>query len=272
MNAKLRLPGGELVFVGPMGLVAVRQLPLVRIENWLEDTPAAPVLMGRNGRPRQACTLPGYRAGLKPGNAGRKWPPEPLTNDEVLRLLRAIPQSTKTGLPDTIGIRNHALLTLLWRTGLRISEALDLKPHHVDFGTRRVTVLHGKGDKRRTVGIDVGGLHALQPWLWERALLKVEPAAPLFCTVQLPGRGNRMNSAYVRHALAKYGRAAGIPKRVHPHGFRHSLACSLIQEDFGLTDVQAQLGHSSPATTAIYLRGLGADRAFAKVAERRWPS
>jgi integrase/recombinase XerC len=229
------------------------------------------VLMGRNGRPRQLITLPGHGKGIRPASYGLSYPPEPLSNEEALRLFAVIPQQHERGAVDRAGLRDRALLTLLWRTGLRISEALDLRCHHVDAGTRRVTVLHGKGDKRRTVGIDAGGLFALQPWLFERAMLGIDPAAPLFCTIQRPGRGGRIYPAYVRSKLHRYALLARIPKRVHPHLFRHSLACSLIEEGFSLTDVQAQLGHSNPATTAIYLRGLGADKAFARVAEREWP-
>lgn len=264
---------GELTLIGRSCDARRRRLPMMHVDRWLEDKPVeqVPVLMGRNGRPRQKCTLPGHNAGVRPKNAGRKYPPEPLTNAEALALLAAIRTRTPKGKPDPIGIRNVALVTLLWRTGLRVSEALDLRPHHIDFGARRVTVLHGKGDKRRTVGIDAGALMALQPWLMERAVLNVDPLAPLFCTVQLPGRGNRIHSAYVRDVLKKYAKLARIPKRVHPHTFRHSLACAMIEEGFGLTDVQAQLGHSNPATTAIYLRGLGADAAFTKVAARMWP-
>lgn len=262
------LKGGELEVVGPAGLVVMRRLPLYRV-NWVNEGPVT--LMGKNGRPRNKVTLPGHGKGIKPPNTGKRYPPEPLTDEEVLRILAVIPTSHAAGAPNRTGIRDKALITLLWRTGLRVSEALDLRPHHVDMGTQRVLVLNGKGGKTRTVGIDMGGLFALQPWLFERAMLGVHAMAPLFCSVQRPGVGNRLYSAYVRHKLHEYGAAAGVPKRVHPHGFRHSIACSLIQEDFGLTDVQAQLGHSSPATTAIYLRGLGADKAFAKVAERAWP-
>lgn len=221
--------------------------------------------IGRNGRPRQACTMPGYNRGCKPRNAGQRYPAEPLTETEALQLLAVIPTHTN------IGRRNLALFTLIWRTGLRISEALALRPHDIDPGARRVTVLCGKGGKRRTVGIDDFGLGPLPAWLEVRAKLDIEPRAPLFCTVQRPGQGNTVHSAYVRDILHTYGRRAGITKRVHPHGFRHSIACDLIRERFGLTDVQAQLGHTSPATTAIYLRGLGADEAFEKVATRTGP-
>jgi site-specific recombinase XerC len=261
--------GTELDFIGPTAGIITRPVRIMRLETWFADTyrPDGPVvvLMGRNGRPRNLITLPGYGAGVKPPNAGRRYPPEPLSREEALALLNAIPLTTKAG------IRNRALIALLWRTGLRIAEALALKPHHVDFQMMRVTVLHGKGDKRRTVGVDAYGLHELQPWLFERAMLDIPPTAPLFCTIQRPGRGGEVHDAYVRTRIHKYGALAGIPKRVHPHGLRHSIACDLIRERFGITDVQAQLGHSSPATTALYLRGMGADEAFEKVAARPWP-
>lgn len=265
--------GTELEFIGPASALASRPVKILRLETWLPDTyrPDAPVvIMGKNGRPRNPITLIGHGKGRAPRNKGMTFPPEPLTPAEALALLAVIDPTTRAG------VRNRALIALLWRTGLRISEALDLRPHHVDFGARRVTVLHGKGDKRRTVGIDDGGLVAVQPWLLEREiLLRAVPdraaTAPLFCTTQLPGRGGRMHDAYVRTVLHKYGKLAAIPKRVHPHGLRHSIACDLIKERFGITDVQAQLGHSNVATTAGYLRGLGADEAFEKVAERQWP-
>lgn len=124
-------------------------------------------------------------------------------------------------------------------------------------------------DKDTSVGAE--GVE-LQPWLLERALLIRDPTAPLFCTVQNPGRGNQLNDAYVRQALHAYGKAAGIPKRVHPHGFRHALAVSLVREGFSLPHVQAQLGHSSVAVTAIYVRSMGQDEAFDLVAQRQWPA
>lgn len=267
--------GTELTYGGTQGEAwkGAHNLGLIRVEQWYSDTyrPDAPViLIGRNGRPRHPITLPGHGKGISPPNKGKTFPPEPLTSTEALALLDSIDPRTMAG------VRNRALLALLWRTGARIAEALDLRPHHVDFGARRVTILHGKGDKRRTVGIDDGGLLAIQPWLIVRhGMLMAVPdranAAPLFCTVQLPGRGGRMHDAYVRAALHKYGRTAGIPKRVHPHGWRHTLACDLIREGFGITDVQAQLGHNNVATTATYLKGLGADEAFEKVALRKWP-
>jgi integrase len=252
---------GDVAYVGRIRDMGRVRLRVLRLERWYEDAYRE---LGRNGRPRSAITMPGHGKDRRPPNHGLKFPPEPLSPTEILRLLDACP-NTKAG------IRNRALFALLWRTGARVSEALDLRTHHVDFEARRVKIMNGKGSKTRTVGIDAGGLHELQPWLFERATLGVPSTAPLFCTIQRPGRGGLMHDAYVRAVLHALGRRVGIPKRVHPHGFRHTLACELIREGFGITDVQAQLGHSNVATTATYLKGLGADEAFEKVAERKWP-
>lgn len=254
-----KLPGGELEMIGPVDRVHGRRLPLLNVPLMAD----APALQCR-GRRRSHVTMPGHRKGIKPPNAGRTYPPEPLTTGETLRLLAACPSGK-------YGVRNRALIALLWRTGLRVSEALALYPHHIDQANKRVVVLRGKGGKRRIVGIDSGGLMELQPWLMLRAELGAPADAPLFCTVTKGEVGNRLGASYVRSIFRRYGRRAGIPKRVHPHGLRHSLACDLIREGFSLPSVQAQLGHSSPATTGIYLRGLGADEAFEKVAAREWP-
>jgi integrase len=249
----------ELAYIGPANRHEWRRLPLLRVR-WLDAD-----CEGRS-RPGLRVTEKGYRKGCKPGNHGRRFPPEPLTPDEVLRLLAAIPGNTKAG------IRNRALIAFLWRTGLRIDcEALELRPHHVDFAAYRVTVLNGKGGKRRIVAADAFALAQLSPWVMERAMLNVPASAPLFCSVSQPNPGQRLWSAYVREAIHEYGRRAGIPKRVHPHGFRHTLTCDLIREGFPLSHAQSQLGHSSIATTAIYARGLGADAAFDAIAERPMP-
>lgn len=258
---KIEIPGKELEYVGPYGLVTARQMPLLTLDAWYEDLR----IVGPNGRRRNLITIPGHGKGVRPPNTSKTYPPEPLTNAEARAILDVIPQNTLTG------VRDRSLLGLLWRTGLRVSEALDLRPHHVDADAMRVTVLHGKGDKRRTVGIDPFGLFVLQPWLMTRAMLGIGADKPLFCTIQLPGRGNRMYSAYVRTKLHHYGRLAGVPKRVHPHGWRHTLACDLVREGFSINNVQAQLGHSNVATTATYLKGMGADEAFDKVAARVAP-
>lgn len=209
-------------------------------------------------------TQSGYRKGCKPGNWQKTYSPEPLTPDETLRLLAACPSGR-------IGTRNRALLATLWRSGLRIHEALLLRPHHVDFGNREVTVLRGKGGKRRVAGIDNGALEILTVWLEVREGLSIPVDAPLFCTVSRPNPGQPLWQAQVRASMHELGRKAGIPKRVHPHGLRHSLAVDLLREGAPLPYIQRQLGHSSLATTAVYLQGLGAGEHVEWVGAREWP-
>lgn len=244
-------------------------MKILRLEAWLPDTyrPDAPVvLMGRNGRPRNRITLPGHGAGVKPPNTGLTYPADPPTPEEMLRLIAACP-NTKAG------VRNRALITVLWRSGLRISEALDLLPHHVDFNARTITVMSGKGGKRRTSGTDAGALAEVSRWLMERARLPIDQArSPLFCTIQKPGVGGHLHDAYVRTALKKLAVEARIPKRLAPHQFRHAHAVELAREKTPIRLIQLQLGHASLATTATYLSSISAVDVVEVIGAREWPS
>jgi integrase/recombinase XerD len=116
-----------------------------------------------------------------------------LTTAEVEALLGACSSRAATG------VRNRALIALLWRTGLRISEALALKPKDVDISDGLVTVQHGKGDKRRVVGLDAGTAALLERWLERRSELDVSASAPIFCTLA----GCPLDPSYVRHLLIR---------------------------------------------------------------------
>jgi site-specific recombinase XerD len=189
---------------------------------------------------------------------GRKFPAEPLTRDEVRRLLRGI----RGG--DT-GLRNRALVIAMWRGGLRLSEALSLMPSHVDPEHCELAVLRGKGGKRRAQAIDPEAMGAIQAWLDRRAQLSREfpPRTPVFCTRD----GRQLSAEYVRLMLRRAARKAGIAKRVHPHGLRHSMTVELIDEGWTLYDVQTQLGHASLDSTAHYVASLRSD-VGAKVRQR----
>ena len=87
-----------------------------------------------------------------PANKGHKLPPEPLTPDEVRALIRACSKRAVTG------IRNRALIVVLYRAGLRISEALAVMPKDLDAANSTIRILHGKGDYDRVVGLDAGSV------------------------------------------------------------------------------------------------------------------
>ena len=202
-------------------------------------------------------------------NKDRKFPAEILTEQEVERLLMQLSTRYPTG------IRNRALIAVLYRAGLRLDEALSLHAANVDFVNGSVRVLHGKGDKARTVGIDSGAVAMINLWLVE--WLKIAASEPLsrgavplpirlFCTLG----GRPMRSGYVRTLLPRLGSRAGITKRVHAHGLRHTHAAELAAEGFPTNVIQAQLGHSSLATTDTYLKHIAPEELIERMRGREW--
>jgi site-specific recombinase XerD len=161
---------------------------------------------------------------------------------------------------------NRALIAVLYRGGLRISEALALYPKDIDQAQGTVTVLHGKGDKRRTVGMDPAAFALVERWLDKRRAVGIGPRRPLFCTLE----GRRLDASYVRRLLPRLARKAGIEKRVHAHGLRHAHAAELAAEGVPVNVVQQQLGHGSLATTDRYLRHIAPRERVEAMRERSW--
>lgn len=197
---------------------------------------------------------------MPPTNKGRKLPPEPLDADEVRALIGACSKRAPTG------IRNRALIVMLYRAGLRISEALALLPKDLDHDSGSVRVLHGKGDRDRVVGLDAGAWAIVELWLQRRAALGVNSRQPLFCTL----KGERMKTPYVRALLPRLAHKAGIHKRCHAHGLRHSHASELAREGIPLPFIQAQLGHSHAVTTEKYLRRINPTAVIGAMRSRKW--
>jgi site-specific recombinase XerD len=183
-----------------------------------------------------------------------------LTPTEVEQLLRACSSRAPTG------IRNRALIALAWRCGLRIGEILALKPKDLDLATGTLVVQHGKGDKRRAVGVDAGTAALIERWLSVREKRKVSARAPVFCTLS----GGSIDQSYVRHLLPRLARKAGIEKRTHAHGLRHAFAVELEREGGTITTIRDLLGHSSAAVTDRYLRRLGTGEAIEFARRRSW--
>jgi site-specific recombinase XerD len=127
-------------------------------------------------------------------------------------------------------------------------------------------VLRGKGDKARVVGLDEGAWAVLQRWLDRRKDLGISSRRTLFCTLD----GNPLKPAYVRALLPRLARKAGIEKRVHAHGLRHTHAFELANEGLPLHVIQQQLGHSSLATTDRYIRHLCPQEVVNAMKSREW--
>ena len=196
----------------------------------------------------------------KPWNKGKKLPAEPLTQDEVKRLLKGCSNRAPTG------IRNRALIVLFYRAGLRVKEALSLMPKDCDVKQGTIRVLHGKGDRSRLVGLDPEASAVLQRWLDRRAALGVNGRHVVFCTL----KGKSLYSAYVRNLMKRLAAKVGIEKRVHPHGLRHTHAYELANEGTPIHIIQQQLGHSSLATTDRYIRHLNPQQVVEAMRGRTW--
>lgn len=180
---------------------------------------------------------------------------------EVQALLAAC---TGHGVTD---IRNRALIALLYRSGLRISEALSLHPKDIDPTRGSVRVLRGKGGKARTAGIDAGALEYVAAWLAIRSRLPmVGPLSPLFCS----RHGSPVTAGYVRRMLPTLARNSGVLKRVHAHGFRHTHAAELRSEGVDIGIISKQLGHNDISTTARYLDHIAPWQVVEVVSCRAW--
>ncbi len=198
------------------------------------------------GRRRSPATFPEFHRGRKPKNAGQRYPQEAPSVSEIVAVMN--------GCPDTLsGRRTRALILIMWRTGVRISEALDLHEQDLNEHDKTVFVRCGKGSKARLIGMDAWGFQQLQPWLEIRRGL---PIGPLFPVVLGASAGRRWSASGARTAIRIAAKRSGVRKRIHPHSFRAAFAVELDREHVRLTLIQRQLGHRNLATTAIYLASL----------------
>jgi integrase/recombinase XerD len=168
--------------------------------------PSAP-LLDCAGRRRSPATLSTFHQGLPPRNKGLRYPPDPPTVEEIVAVMNAAGEH-----PD--GLRLRGVIVVLWRAGLRISEGLALTETDLDPDRGALLVRHGKGDKRREVGMDRWAWTQLEPWLKLRREL---PAGALFCVLRGPTRGRPCAPAGIRSQLHRIAREAGVRRRFAPH-------------------------------------------------------
>ena len=192
-----------------------------------------------------------------PSGAGTMALPDTLDVGEVEALLEAtLPE-------DPIGLRDRALLELLYASGLRISEALGLDTGDLSFVTESVRVI-GKGDRERVVPVGEVALAAIERYLESaRPVLATsdrgrrsagQATGPLF----LSAHGRRMSRMEAWRAVRRAAVRAGITRHVSPHTLRHSFATHLLEGGADLRVVQELLGHASITTTQLYTHLTGA--------------
>ncbi len=168
--------------------------------------------------------------------------PRALTERDVAALLTAPDAS------EPLGLRDRAMLELLYASGLRVSEIVGLPRSAIEFETGVLRVL-GKGDKERIVPFGESAAGWLRRYLAEaRPLLDRRRSEHLF----LSERGGGMTRQRFWQLIEKYGRAAGIRARITPHSLRHSFATHLLEHGADLRALQMMLGHADISTTQVY--------------------
>ncbi len=195
----------------------------------------------------------------QPSNRGHKVAPEVLVGDEVGRLLEASRKSLTA-------VRDKAMIVVSYRAGLRCCELLALRLKDVDRHACTIAVLHGKGDKRRVVGIDSAAWAIVEEWITERNTLTIPNDAPLFCTRQ----GGPINPRQVRAMMSRRGARAKLDKHVHIHGMRHTMASEMASEGVSLLDISGALGHAKASTTDHYLKQLSPTSVLDAMRGRGW--
>lgn len=167
--------------------------------------------------------------------------------EEVGGLLSQISDSTEEGL------RDRAIIGLLFSSGLRISELVGLNRDHVNT-KRREFMVRGKGQKDRPVFVTRAAARGVDVYLAKR----IDNLPPLFLSYSrnnissMSGDYRRLGPRSIQRMIAKYARLAGITKHVSPHTMRHSFATDLLMNGADLRSVQSMLGHSNISTTQVY--------------------
>ncbi len=218
-------------------------------------------LLDRAGRRRSPATLSGFHQGRIPRNKGLRYPPDPPTVEEIIAVMRAAGDAPE-------GMRLRGVIILLWRAGLRISEALALAETDLDRQRGAVLVRAGKGGRRREVGMDRWAWEQLDAWLELRRRL---PVGALFCVMRGPTRGRPCAPAAIRAQLHRTALTAGVRRRFAPHQLRHAHAVEMSREGIPLLVIQRQLGHADLGITSAYLRGIDNTEIIHAVHERPAP-
>ena len=166
--------------------------------------------------------------------------PDTLNVDDVNHLLTA-------GHDDTLGLRDHAMLELLYSSGLRLAELVALDPGDLDFAEHMVRVT-GKGAKTRVIPVGSKAISALQAWLMVRPRQLAAGETALFTS----RNGTRLGHRAVQQRVRQWARRKGIAGNLHPHTLRHSFASHVLESSGDLRAVQELLGHADITTTQVY--------------------
>jgi site-specific recombinase XerD len=166
---------------------------------------------------------------------------------EINKLIEAPPQDTISG------IRDKAILELLYGTGIRVGELVNLNIKDIDFYEKTIRIF-GKGSKERILPLGVPSIKATQEYITKRNLFMKDIAINRndLNALLLNRFGGRLSARSIRRIIIKYMKIAGLNKKISPHVLRHSFATHLLGGGADLRSVQELLGHESLSTTQIY--------------------
>lgn len=172
--------------------------------------------------------------------------PKFISSSEAVKLLSAINQKCASGA------RNHAILMIMYRAGLRVSEVADLAPQDIGLESGMIYVQAGKGGKDRYIPMDPSLVESCENWLKHR------PEGNFFFSTF---KGTQLDDRYIREMTYRTSIKAGVfiqdgteKKPVNPHALRHTFATEIIKnKDFNIRELQELLGHEHLSTTQVYL-------------------
>ncbi len=170
--------------------------------------------------------------------------PDLLTTEEIVRVIE------KPDVTIENGLRDRAILELLYGSGLRISELCNLKVIDFRFPEKMVRIANGKGGKERHIPLTGISIKFLQKY-WQRYLPGIEMQNYAFVA---QGSQKSLNRITIWSAIKKYVKQCGITKNVYPHSFRHCFATHMLENDAEIRVIQELMGHSNIATTGGYLQ------------------
>jgi integrase/recombinase XerC len=248
-----------------LGHRTVSTLDLSTVRSWLatqQSLGKARATMARRATAVRVFTAWAHRSELIASDPGallgsaraHRTLPAALRADEAVSLLAAAAAHADDG--SAVGIRDVAILELLYATGIRVGELCGLDVDHLDH-ERRVVRVFGKGRKERTVPFGQPAARALEAWLVQGRPMLAAPGAG--AALFVGARGKRIDQRAVRTLV--HARLADVPGApdLGPHGLRHTAATHLLEGGADLRTVQELLGHASLATTQIYTH-VSADR------------
>lgn len=241
------------------------ELDLPALRSWLgarAETGAAPSTLARSAAAARTFTTWLAGTGQIPSDVGGRLRaprrgrhlPSVLSAEQAATLMEddPAPETSEDPRQRALELRDTAVLELLYSSGLRVSELVELDRSGIDRHQRTVRV-HGKGDRERIVPVGIPALDAIDAWLAQgREVLAGGTGGRAGDALFLGARGGRLGARAVRTLLDQRAARAGMPQHVTPHTLRHSAATHLVEGGADLRSVQDFLGHSSLATTQIY--------------------